>query len=196
MAQFVTTRLSLLLRIRDARDAEAWTDFVRIYAPLIFRFARRGGLQDADAADVTQDVLQVVSESIDNFNYDPAVGRFRGWLKKVAFFTSSQMKKRNQRQPVASGNSGAIALMTESETDTDARFWNEEYSRRLFELASDRVRPTVQTKTWDAFLATAIRNEDPAAVAERLGMNIGSVYVARNRIFSRIREVLSELDER
>ena len=196
MPQFVTTRLSLLLRIRDARDAESWGRFVKIYAPMIFRYAQRMGLQDADAADVTQDVLRVVSEAIQGFDYDPQVGRFRGWLKKVAFYTSSQLKKRHRRQPVAAGDSVVQASIDQSATDVDSRFWNEQYSNRMFELACDRVRPSVQPQTWEAFLATAVREEDPQAVADRLGLKIGSVYVARNRVFSRIREALSDLDER
>ena len=47
MSAHVTTRLSLLLRIRDAANAEAWTRFVQIYAPMIHRFGIRRGLQDA-----------------------------------------------------------------------------------------------------------------------------------------------------
>ncbi len=195
MQPFVTTRLSLLLRIRDTRDAESWREFVRIYAPLIFRYAKRMGLQDADAADVTQDVLKVVSESIERFNYDPSVGRFRGWLKTVAFYTYSQMKKRNRRQPACTGDSTVLSVAEDGASAADSRFWNDEYTRRMFELASERVQPTVQPSTWEAFMATAVHEENPRTVADRLGMNVGSVYVAKNRVFTRIREALSELDE-
>lgn len=52
-----TTQSSLLLRLRDARDEEAWNHFVEVYAPLVYRYARRRGLQDCDAGDVAQDVL-------------------------------------------------------------------------------------------------------------------------------------------
>ena len=75
-----TTRPSLLVRIRDARDAEAWREFVRLYSPLVYRFARRKGLQDADAADVTQDVMRAVMSSVRRLDYDPDRGSFRGWL--------------------------------------------------------------------------------------------------------------------
>ena len=196
MQQFVTTRLSLLVRIRDASDAESWSIFVNIYAPLIFRYARRMGLQDADAADLTQEVLRVVSESIERFEYDPAVGRFRGWLKKVAFFTGSQMKKKAARQPVAAGDTAMNGRLAGLTDDADSRFWNTEYSRRLFELAAERVRPTVKPVTWDAFFATAVEDRDPAEVARQLGINVGSVYVARSRVYARICDALKELDER
>jgi len=195
MQKFVTTRLSLLLRIRDHRDAQSWSDFMQIYAPLVFRYARRMGLQEADAADVTQDVLRVVSESIDKFDYDRSVGRFRGWLKKVAFYTASQLKRRQQRQ-AAGHDSAVMDLAAADPGQADARFWDEAYTQRLFELACERVRPKVQSNTWDAFWATAVDSKDPRDVAEELKMNVGSVYVARNRVFARIKEALQELDDR
>ena len=66
------TRPSLLIRLRDVGDADAWRTFVTIYAPLVHRFGRRHGLQDADAADLTQDVLGEVCRAIRSFEYQPA----------------------------------------------------------------------------------------------------------------------------
>src|SRR3954452_21808877 len=83
MTQSDATRPSLLVRIRDARDREAWGQFVEIYAPLVYDLARRRGLQDADAADLTQEVLRSVSSAIGRLDYDPARGTFRGWLFTV-----------------------------------------------------------------------------------------------------------------
>src|SRR5215472_3471826 len=77
------TRPSLLLRIRDAGDRLAWEQFVSLYAPMIYRFVRRRGLQDADAADVTQEVLRVVAAKAGRLEYDPTRGSFRAWLFTV-----------------------------------------------------------------------------------------------------------------
>jgi len=84
MAKAPETRLSLLVRIRDRQDAGAWADFVALYAPLVYGLARRHGLQDADAADLSQDVLRTVVQAAPRFAYDPARGSFRGWLFTVA----------------------------------------------------------------------------------------------------------------
>ena len=67
------THPSLLLRVRDEADAESWALFVGTYAPLIHRYGRRRGLQDADAADLTQDVLVLVARAIRSFEYSPNV---------------------------------------------------------------------------------------------------------------------------
>lgn len=83
MASIPITQLSLLVRLRDARDREAWERFVDLYAPLVFGFVRKRGLQEADAADLTQDVLRQVAQSAKSLVYDPKRGSFRAWLFTV-----------------------------------------------------------------------------------------------------------------
>ena len=76
----ISTHPSLLLRIRDSQDSLAWNEFAQLYAPIIHAFGRRRGLQEADAADVTQEVLRAVSRSVGRFQYEPSRGGFRHWL--------------------------------------------------------------------------------------------------------------------
>src|SRR5581483_3188670 len=64
-----STRPSLLMRLRDAGDAGAWATFVDVYTPLVYGYLRRRGLQDADAADVAQEVMTEVARSIRAFEY-------------------------------------------------------------------------------------------------------------------------------
>src|SRR5262245_2543125 len=93
------TRPSLLVRLRDARDAPAWAQFVRVYAPLVCGFARRQGLQDADSADRTSYVLQTVAQSVRGLDYDPARGSFRGWLFTVVRSRLSNFRRRRRNHP-------------------------------------------------------------------------------------------------
>ena len=60
-----TTRPSLLVRLRDSRDEQAWGEFVEIYRPLVYRLARRRGLQDADALELVQEVMIKVASAIE-----------------------------------------------------------------------------------------------------------------------------------
>src|SRR3954469_9704936 len=77
------TRVSLLIQIRDGSNHAAWQEFVDLYGPVIYGFARKRGLQDADAADLMQDVLRSVSSAVHRLEYDQARGSFRGWLFTV-----------------------------------------------------------------------------------------------------------------
>src|SRR5881392_3121410 len=105
MAESPETRPSLLVRIRDARDRDAWQQFVELYGPLVYRFGRKRGLQDADAADLTQIVLQAVSGAIHRLDYDPARGPFRGWLYGIVRNQLHKLLDRQRRMPVGSGDS-------------------------------------------------------------------------------------------
>src|SRR5262249_55334967 len=98
MAEMPETRASLLLRLRDRDNGDAWGHFVRVYAPLIYRFARHRGLQDADAADVTQDVLRGVSNAVGELQYDPQRGLFRSWLFTLVHRKLCDFYRRHDRQ--------------------------------------------------------------------------------------------------
>jgi len=130
-----STRPSLLVRLRDAHDGDAWRQFVQLYAPLVYRFARRHRLQDADAADLTQDVLRAVSTAMARLEYDPRRGSFRGWLFTLAHHKLCDFLTRRQRQAQGSGDSATHELLNELPAPEEDQ-WNREYERRLFVWAA------------------------------------------------------------
>ncbi|MEX2142230.1 MAG: sigma-70 family RNA polymerase sigma factor [Pirellulales bacterium] len=189
------TRPSLLLRIRDCQDAEAWSQFVEIYAPLVYGLARRSGLQDADAADVVQDVMRVLPRAAKRLDYDPQRDSFRGWL-----FTIARNKLRDflaSRRRAAHCANGVAAhehlLQNQPATSEDEDFWNREYEEQVFAYAASQVRQQVEPATWQAFWRVAVQGEPAKSVAEELGMSIAGVYVAKSRIIARLREKVVQL---
>src|SRR5436190_14806884 len=104
MAEIPPTRASLLARLRDPRDEAAWREFVDLYVPVIYGYARKQGLQDADAADLTQDVLRAVAGAVGRLDYDPARGTFRNWLFTVVRHKLSSWRAAQQVRARASGD--------------------------------------------------------------------------------------------
>jgi RNA polymerase sigma-70 factor (ECF subfamily) len=195
MANSLLTRASLLLRLRDPKDRAAWQQFVELYGRLVYGFARQRGLQDADAADLTQDVLLAVSQSAGRWQYDPKQGTFRGWLYGITRHKIAKFLQRRHAQPVSSGGSNAQRLLAEEpgpESNAEAE-WEQEFQRQLFRLAASEVQPSVAPKTWQAFWQTAVEGKSGAEVAAELGLSVGAVYVAKSRVLARVAEQIQQL---
>ena len=192
MADVPVTRPSLLMRLRDAHDEEAWADFVRLYAPAIYRFARRKGLQDADAADLSQEVLRGVAGSIGRLDFDPRQGMFRGWLFTLAHRRLCDWLSSRQRREQGSGDSATLQMLHEQPEPADAEHWQQDVERELFARAAEKVRPIFSESTWQAFWQTAVDGKSGKAVATALGMSVGAVYLAKSRVMVRLKEEVSQ----
>jgi RNA polymerase sigma-70 factor (ECF subfamily) len=178
----------LLARLRDPRDAEAWQEFVAAYGPVVYGLGRRHGMQDADAADLTQDVLRTVVRRAPRFAYDPRRGTFRGWLLTVARNLVRRWAQARRRQSRYGGTAGAAEVLEGVAAPAEESPWEEEYRRRLFEWAAARVRAEVRPATWQAFWQTAVEQRDAGAVGTSLGLSVGAVYIARCRVLARLKE--------
>src|SRR3954453_10346328 len=136
------TRARLLVRIRDGHDTDAWRQFVHLYAPVVYGFARKRGLQDADAADLMQEVMRSVAAAAGRLDYDPRRGSFRGWLYTVTRNKLYNFLDGRRHQVRGSGDSDAQDRLEDQAAPDDGTeaMWDHEYQRRLSALAMDRVR--------------------------------------------------------
>src|SRR5262249_15077348 len=159
------------------------------YAPVVYHFARKQGLQDADAADLTQDVLRAVAGAVPRLDYDPQRGSFRGWLFTVVRNKFRTHLSRRQHQQPGSGDSDVQRFLeAQPAPPEEDRLWDEEYQRRLFTWAADRVKIGCQESTWSAFWMTAVQGHSGKEAAEVLGMTVAAVYLAKRRVMSRLQE--------
>jgi RNA polymerase sigma factor (sigma-70 family) len=188
------TRASLLMRIRDAGDAESWRIFVTIYAPLVYRFACRRGLQDADAADLSQDVMEKVTRAIRSFEYQPAKGRFRDWLLTITRRQVAQFHESRARCPEQLCGSEELEQIGEGKDRPDAD-WNEDFNAQVLQIALDRTRPHFEPMTWRAFESVWLENRSAAETADALSLHIELVYYAKSRVLKRLREEVQGIVE-
>jgi RNA polymerase sigma-70 factor (ECF subfamily) len=189
-----TTRPSLLVRIRDANDREAWRQFVDIYAPLIYGFCRKRGLQDADAADITQDVFRAVGVAAPSWNYDPNRGSFRGWLFTVTRNKINDFFDRKQSR--GTGDTATQQFLEQQpDTSADETDWQREAQQRIFTWAAERVRPEFQPATWNAFWQVAVEGKSGEEAAQTLNMSVGAVYVAKSRVLARLKREVEQFEK-
>ena len=196
MPEALLTRASLLARLGDPEDRAAWQQFVELYGGLVYGFARRHGLQDADAADLTQEVFLAVARQAGRWHYDPARGSFRGWLYGVTRHKLARLLERRRAQPVGSGDSSDRRRLDEEPSGEPGpqEAWEQEFRRHMFHLAAEQVKDDFAPTTWHAFWRTAVEGRPAAEVGAELGLSVGAVYVARSRVLARLAEKIQEIE--
>lgn len=191
------TRKSLLLRVRDVDNQEAWSEFVDHYAPKIFSWCRRFHLQESDALDVTQEVLIKLMDSMCSFVYNPNRGSFRGWLKTVTTNAIKDLGRSLKRQPIGSGSPSVEHLIRAIEDPAAMRALEEAiehgYQAQLLQEAESRVALRVKRQTWQVYRLTSTNQRSAAAVASELDIPISEVYVAKSRVIKMLRETIALL---
>jgi RNA polymerase sigma-70 factor (ECF subfamily) len=190
------TRVTLLGRLRrDPSDQVAWGEFVDQYGPKIYGWCRKWNLQEADAQDVTQSVLLRLAQKLKDFAYDPARS-FRAWLKTLTHHAWSDFLENRRRPGWGSGDTQVLDQLLSAEARDDlVRQLEEEYDRELLEEASQRVRLRVAPQTWEAFRLTAEDRLSGAEAAQRIGMKVAQVFVAKRRVMKMLQEEISKLEQ-
>ena len=191
------TRQSLLLKL-GARDPDAWARFFEDYERAVRAYCRRLGLQEADAHDVTQEVLSAVDRRLGRgWNDDPQRGQFRGWVFRVARNLAADRHRQLLREARGTGDTLAARRLEAIPSDdaAQAEALEAEYRRALWQRAAEQVRPRVQESSWRAFWKTAVEGLRAEQVAGELGTSIAVVYTAKCRILAKIREAVARMDD-
>jgi RNA polymerase sigma factor (sigma-70 family) len=190
MTQWPKTRVTLLGRLADPQDKDAWDEFVALYGPSIFEFARRRLPQDEDAADVMQEVLSAVMRG----KYERPKGRFQKWLLTILLNQIRDFYAARARRSKVLGDTCA-ALRLEDEPVRAEEEWEKDRRRHLFHAAADRVRVRTNPAHWDVFVRTALEEKTGQEVARALSLSVTNVYAIRSRILKEIKEEIDRLED-
>ena len=188
MSAFPETHVSLLVRLKDPGDYTAWNEFVAVYRPVIYRLARKRGLQDSDAQDLSQEVLIAVAKAVGGWKPDPNRGRFRTWLIRIAGNAIINVLTRGRPDGAIGGTSFLEAIRQQAEPNLAAEDIKREYQRELFRWCVKQIRCEFHESTWNAFWLTTVEGLSIEETAARLGKTTGSIYASRSRIMRRLRE--------
>jgi RNA polymerase sigma-70 factor (ECF subfamily) len=190
------TRQTLLLRLRPDSPARevAWEEFHRAYAPIIAGFARKMGAKAQDREDVVQDVMTGLFSASENFRYEPARGRFRGFLKVCTFRAVRKRLGQNVKYQ------GVRITLIEPEALEIDQAWNDVWEHERLRRALEELREKYQAtpdmaRTFRAFEQFGLLEHPAPEVAQKLKMSIDGVHQAKSRITRALREKLRDLDE-
>jgi RNA polymerase sigma-70 factor (ECF subfamily) len=184
-----TTPISLLVRLRQPEAAEAWDRFAQLYAPLIYYWGRRKGLQPSDAQDLVQEVFATLVQKLPQFEHD-GQRSFRGWLRTI---TLNKWRDRQRRAAPAALDPADSTLAHLPSAASEEDFEEQEYRRHVLARALRIMQADFAPQTWQACLAAVTTDRPAAEIAAEHGLTVGAVYAARFRVLARLREELAGL---
>ena len=200
--EFLPTRESLLLRLRDCDDQQGWTEFFDTYWKLIYGVARRAGLSDAEAQDVVQETIIAVARTMPSFVYNAATGSFKAWLllvtkRRIADqFRKKHYRVGDKRLPRESPFETALVDSIPAVESVDLEgIWNQEWQKRLVEAAVEKVKAQAKPKEFQIFHLHVTRQIPAGEVARRLGVKLPEVYYAKYKISAQLRKQIRLLEE-
>ena len=183
-----STSISLLRRLRGPNEPAAWERFVELYTPMIRAWIKRQGLPDADADDLTQDVVTMLLQKLPEFQYSPEKS-FRGWLRTIAVNKTRDFLRRKATRREANGALAEPAVEPEHLEFIEAA----EYRQLLVGRAMRIMRSDFQDATWQACWQSLVEERPAEQIAAELNITVNAVYVAKSRVLRRLREELDGL---
>jgi RNA polymerase sigma factor (sigma-70 family) len=188
------TSSSLLERLRCQGGDKDWQAFFGKYSPRIYRWCSDQGLSDADAQDATQKVFVRLLDALKKFHYDPAKGKFRGWLHQITNYAIVDvLRDRGRAGGRGIGEIGVPSPMANVPDGSDLiAEWEQ---MMLVEEADARLRDAVNPWHWEAFVLAKEQNKSPEEIAERLKKTLNAVRVALHRLLHERKRIIAELND-
>lgn len=190
-----STKKSLLSRIREG-DEISWHEFYRTYFPLIML---RGGdfyLSTPEKDELVQEVLIAIFRHGRKFQYDPAKGRFRDFIRKIIDNKARDILRRRMRDNARFADTGMDSVPAETNKSDLEQAWEDEWRAHVLKEAMDELKTRLELQGYQAFELYGLKNWPPDKVASFLDMSVNSVYVAKNRAVEKLRAIISELMEK
>lgn len=196
------TRATLIHRLKNWQDRTSWQDFFDTYWRLIYGVARQSGLGDAEAQDVVQETMIAVAKQMPNFTYDPNIGSFKSWLLNTTRWRiMDQFRKRGKLPaggPKQEGNENRTSTIERVSDPSGAQMdeaWEKEWQQNLLTAALDKVKLRVDPEKFQIFDFYVHKSWPPEKVAQRFGVSVDQVYLAKHRITEAIKEEVERLEK-
>jgi RNA polymerase sigma-70 factor (ECF subfamily) len=184
------TSATLLQRLRDPRDGDAWKRLLHLYTPLIRGWLKRHLPQSADVEDLAQQVFAVVVEKLPAFDHNGRTGAFRAWLRGISV---NRLRMFYRSRPEAGPDQEPILEQLEDPHSDLSRRWDREHDAHVVRQMLQLIEPEFKSATWRAFCLLVLDDQEPEAVAAKVGLSVNAVFIAKSRVLRRLREELNGL---
>ena len=184
MMNFVTDHE--VLQGAKRRNESSWEQFYRFYAPLIRLHGKDCGLKNENLEDLIQNVMITLAEQMPDFEYDPAKGRFRDYLRKIIRARACDMLRKIYRQE-------RIPYEETDEAETDDRF-ETEWREHILKRSLERLKEQVSLHHYQIFYLLDICHYKVKDLVHFYGMPAVSIYTIRNRMEIKLKQIVQELD--
>ena len=203
VTDWLPTRQSLLVRLKNWDDSASWQEFFDRYSKLIYGVAIKAGLSDAEAQEVVQETMVSVSKKMPEFKYDPSIGSFKGWLLHMTHWRiNDQLRKRKRDAVLMRSRETATKRTATLEKIPDPagagldEIWEEEWEKNITEMAMDRVKTQVSPKQYQIFNLYVMKKWPMNKISEALGVNMGQIYLAKHRVGGVLKREIKQLESR
>ena len=191
-----TTQWSLIVRLQDPRDQEAWMKFSENYHSAIIQSLLRKGLMQQDAEDIAQQVMMSVANTLSKRPHDPDRAKFRTWLERVIRNAAINALRDSSKRVVAKGGTDSLSQLSSLPSQDDAsELLAQEYQNQLVRIASKAIEGEFQPVTWQMFWRSTVLGQPIEQVASELGKQVGSVYASRSRVMRRLRMEIERIQD-
>jgi len=181
-----STPASLLERLRSPDQVQAWDQFIELYTPYLYYWARSQGLQESDASDLVQEVFLLLMRKLPEFIYNKN-GSFRHWLRTLAHNKWRELRRKKSPQV------GAFDFADLAAADPRSKQEEAEYKQFILQHWLKVMKAELPPKTWLLFDEYVLQGHDPRDIATRHGITLGTVYGVKSKVLTRLREELNGL---
>ncbi|MCM8529702.1 MAG: sigma-70 family RNA polymerase sigma factor [Lentisphaeraceae bacterium] len=183
------TRQTLLLRVKDRANEEAWTEFESYYRRYLYSILRRMNISPIDSEDISQQVLVKMWEKLPEFDIETRHSKFRSWLATVVRNQAINHLKKNKRHE---HQELSDLLPNSSQTELE-QLIDKEWRRSILKQAWHMIKEEFEEKTIRAFELSS-SGLSTAEVATKLGITESSVYSFKSRVKDRLKNEVRRLN--
>ena len=191
------TSLSILERAKSSDDEQAWRDLEQIYSPLLRRWMIRYEVSECDADDLVQEVLLFIAQRLKDFEHNGRTGAFRSWLRAALANRLRKFWTERGRRPAGHGTGDSrvheMLAQLEDPRSSLSQLWEQEHDQVVLSRLIGQLRDEFAGRTWEVFQRTAIEGRKPQDVAAELQMTPNAVWIAKSRVFRRLRQISAGL---